>query len=89
MNTKYGIANKVGSYTGGQGASTTPQQSMPVQNSAPPAASPWANEPSQGMGAGVGAFKKAPPPPVPAARSAGVGSPAPPPPVPVGSKPRT
>ncbi|KAK4690200.1 hypothetical protein P7C71_g6528, partial [Lecanoromycetidae sp. Uapishka_2] len=90
MNSKYGIANKVNSYTGTPGQAA---QASPVAE--PPPASPWAAEPSQGgpitirdktlTPTTVSAFKKPPPPP-PAARRPGVASP---PPVPLGSKPGT
>jgi len=89
MNNKYGIANKVNSYTGRPGQAA---QDSPAAEPMP--ASPWAGEPSQGgpiemrdntgSPAGVGAFQK-PPPPLPEARRPGVASP---PPVPLESKPR-
>ena len=90
MNNKYGIANKVNSYTG------TPGQAAQASPAAEPVpASPWADEPSQGGPINltdntanppvVGSFIKARPPP-PAVRRPGVASP---PPVPLGSKPRT
>lgn len=90
MNNKYGIANKVNSYTGTPGQAA---QASPAAKTVP--ASPWADEPSQGGPINltdntanppvVGSFKEAPPPP-PAARRPGLASP---PPVPLGSKPRT
>lgn len=95
MNNKYGIANKVNSYTGTPGQAAQASASEPVPATEPIRASPWANEQSQGGPVTMrdntaspstqGAFKKPPPPP-PAARKPGVASP---PPVPLASKPRS
>ena len=88
MNKKYDIANKMNSYSDGGSATAQAQGQGQTQGDTAQEASPWANEPSQGVSSppSTGLAKRTPPPPPPAARKPGVSSP---PPVPLGSKPRS
>ena len=95
MNKKYDVANKISGYSEG-GTSSVDSQGQATLAQEP---SPWADEPSAGMGATSpirenpptassgtplgGGFKKAPPPPPPPHSRSTA-----PPPVPLGSKPK-
>jgi hypothetical protein len=82
LNTKYGIADKVGAYGGlanePESHPTSPQIEMKDNTASPPSNS------------GVPGKKKPPPPPVKRAGLAGTGvsQSAPPPPIPLSSKPK-